>query len=146
MKRLSVEFKFLPRQAGFTNLQDEPPLANSLSFLNFCPPYITQIFPFLDIIFSIAGVHMASNPTVADLYGARMSVRVRARQGDSVPACVRACETGRPDVCPRACVRGRETVFLHACVRARQGDSMSACVRACVRARQGDSVSACVRA
>ena len=142
MKRLSVEFKFLPRQGGFTHLQDEPPLANSLSFLNFCPPYITQIFPFLDIIFSIAGVHMANNPTVADLYGARMSVRVRAcetgRQCVCMRACVHACETGRQCVCMRACETGRQYVCMRACVRARQG-RQCVCMRACVRDK-GDSV------
>src|SRR6218665_1142363 len=102
MKRLSVEFKFLPRQAGFTNLQDEPPLANSLSFLNFCPPYITQIFPFLDIIFSIAGVHMANKS-----YGCGFIW--------STDVCPRACETGRQRVCMRACVRDRERVCLQWC-------------------------------
>src|SRR6218665_2515719 len=58
---------------------------------------------------------------------------VRARQGDSVSACMHACETGKQCVCMRACVR------------ARQGDSVSACVRACVRDRETAYLRACGR-
>jgi negative regulator of sigma E activity len=71
-----------------------------------------------------------------------MQVRVCARWG----ACVRACVRASVHVCLRACVSACVRACVSACVRACVSACVRACVSACVRACVRACASECVRA
>src|SRR6218665_2515718 len=65
---------------------------------------------------------------VRDRETACLRACMRARQGNSVSACVRACVRDRETVYLRACVRACETGRQRICVRAGVGDPLSPCL------------------